>query len=64
MASLTRQMSTYPVEGYKPLQDPPAADLMKANRLLGYMKTVLSTTIDTQVLHTFYGHDGIATFMA
>ncbi|XP_036415863.1 E3 ubiquitin-protein ligase RNF123 isoform X2 [Colossoma macropomum] len=38
----------YPVEGYLPLQDPPTADLIKANRLLGYMKTVLSTCIDTQ----------------
>lgn len=38
----------YPVEGYKPLQDPPTTDLIKANRLLGYFKTVLSTTIDVQ----------------
>ncbi|XP_036387405.1 E3 ubiquitin-protein ligase RNF123 isoform X2 [Megalops cyprinoides] len=38
----------YPVEGYLPLQNPPTADLVKANRLLGYIKTVLSTTIDTQ----------------
>ncbi|XP_017560337.1 E3 ubiquitin-protein ligase RNF123 isoform X2 [Pygocentrus nattereri] len=38
----------YPVEGYLPLQDPPTADLIKAHRLLGYMKTVLSTCIDTQ----------------
>uniref|UniRef100_A0A8B9JX89 Ring finger protein 123 n=1 Tax=Astyanax mexicanus TaxID=7994 RepID=A0A8B9JX89_ASTMX len=34
---------------YLPLQDPPTADLNKANRLLGYIKTVLSTSIDTQV---------------
>uniref|UniRef100_A0AAR2IRE2 E3 ubiquitin-protein ligase RNF123 n=1 Tax=Pygocentrus nattereri TaxID=42514 RepID=A0AAR2IRE2_PYGNA len=33
---------------YLPLQDPPTADLIKAHRLLGYMKTVLSTCIDTQ----------------
>ncbi|KPP72886.1 hypothetical protein Z043_108067, partial [Scleropages formosus] len=33
---------------YSPLQDPPTADLLKANRLLGYIKNVLSTTIDTQ----------------
>ncbi|XP_030632598.1 E3 ubiquitin-protein ligase RNF123 [Chanos chanos] len=38
----------YPVEGYLPLQNPPTADLIKAHRLLGYIKTVLSTTIDTQ----------------
>ncbi|XP_076850361.1 LOW QUALITY PROTEIN: E3 ubiquitin-protein ligase RNF123-like [Brachyhypopomus gauderio] len=38
----------YPVEGYLPLQDPPTADLTKANRLLGYMKTVLCTSIDPQ----------------
>lgn len=38
----------YPVEGYLPLQDPPTADLNKANRLLGYIKTMLSTSIDTQ----------------
>ncbi|KAK1901710.1 E3 ubiquitin-protein ligase RNF123 [Dissostichus eleginoides] len=39
---------TYPVEGYLPLQNPPTADLMKANKLLGFIKTVLSTSIDTQ----------------
>nr|XP_023667118.1 E3 ubiquitin-protein ligase RNF123 [Paramormyrops kingsleyae] len=38
----------YPVEGYSPLQNPPTGDLLKANRLLGYIKTVVSTTIDTQ----------------
>ncbi|XP_062843168.1 E3 ubiquitin-protein ligase RNF123 [Trichomycterus rosablanca] len=38
----------YPVEGYRPLQDPPTADLIKANRLLGYIKTVMVTSIDTQ----------------
>lgn len=38
----------YPVEGYLPLQSPPTTDLMKANRLLGYIKILLSTSIDTQ----------------
>ncbi|KAM9444357.1 E3 ubiquitin-protein ligase RNF123 isoform 1-T2 [Clarias gariepinus] len=38
----------YPVEGYHPLQDPPTADLIKAKRLLGYIKNVMSTGIDTQ----------------
>ncbi|XP_062316015.1 E3 ubiquitin-protein ligase RNF123 [Osmerus eperlanus] len=38
----------YPVEGYLPLQNPPTADLLKAHKLLGYIKTILSTTIDTQ----------------
>ncbi|XP_056887645.1 E3 ubiquitin-protein ligase RNF123 isoform X2 [Takifugu flavidus] len=38
----------YPVEGYLPLQDPPTADLLKAHRLLGYIKNVMSTSIDTQ----------------
>ncbi|MBN3310661.1 RN123 ligase, partial [Amia calva] len=38
----------YPVEGYMPLQNPPAADLLKAQRLLGYVKNVLSTRIDVQ----------------
>ncbi|XP_073793682.1 E3 ubiquitin-protein ligase RNF123 isoform X3 [Danio rerio] len=38
----------YPVEGYLPLQSPPTADLIKAHRLLGYLKTVLSTSIDMQ----------------
>ncbi|XP_026092155.1 E3 ubiquitin-protein ligase RNF123-like isoform X2 [Carassius auratus] len=38
----------YPVEGYLPLQSPPTTDLIKANRLLGYLKTVLSTSLDTQ----------------
>uniref|UniRef100_A0A3Q2D8D4 Ring finger protein 123 n=1 Tax=Cyprinodon variegatus TaxID=28743 RepID=A0A3Q2D8D4_CYPVA len=39
----------YPfMEGYLPLQDPPTADLLKAHRLLGYIKNVLSVTIDAQ----------------
>lgn len=38
----------YPVEGFRPLQDPPTAELLKSQRLLGYLKTVLSTVIDTQ----------------
>ncbi|KAM6981114.1 E3 ubiquitin-protein ligase RNF123 [Aplochiton taeniatus] len=38
----------YPVEGYLPLQNPPTSDLLKAHKLLGYIKNVLSTTIDTQ----------------
>ncbi|XP_040263377.1 E3 ubiquitin-protein ligase RNF123 [Bufo bufo] len=38
----------YPVDGYRPLQDPPATDLLKAQRLLGYLKNVLSTRIDVQ----------------
>ncbi|XDV21998.1 hypothetical protein PO909_026977 [Leuciscus waleckii] len=48
MNSLTHLFFTYPVEGYLPLQSPPAADLIKATRLLGYLKTALSTSIDTQ----------------
>ncbi|XP_077386783.1 E3 ubiquitin-protein ligase RNF123 isoform X1 [Festucalex cinctus] len=38
----------YPSEGYLPLQDPPAADLLKAHKLLGFVKNVLSTRIDVQ----------------
>ncbi|XP_060766371.1 E3 ubiquitin-protein ligase RNF123 isoform X2 [Neoarius graeffei] len=38
----------YPVEGYHPLQDPPTADLIKAKRLLGYMKNVMLIGIDIQ----------------
>ncbi|XP_030274748.1 E3 ubiquitin-protein ligase RNF123 [Sparus aurata] len=38
----------YPVDGYLPLQNPPTADLIKAHKLLGYMKNVLGTSIDTQ----------------
>uniref|UniRef100_A0A3Q3K7H0 E3 ubiquitin-protein ligase RNF123 n=1 Tax=Monopterus albus TaxID=43700 RepID=A0A3Q3K7H0_MONAL len=37
------------MEGYLPLQDPPTTDLMKAHKLLGYIKNVLSTVIDAQV---------------
>lgn len=47
--SLTCSWPTYPVEGYLPLQDPPTADLTKAHKLLGFIKNVLSTSIDTQV---------------
>ncbi|XP_043564394.1 E3 ubiquitin-protein ligase RNF123 isoform X1 [Chiloscyllium plagiosum] len=38
----------YPVEGYRPMQDPPEADLVKAHRLLGYLKNVISASMDTQ----------------
>ncbi|KGL84088.1 E3 ubiquitin-protein ligase RNF123 [Tinamus guttatus] len=37
----------YPlVEGYRPLQDPPVADLLKARKLLGYLKNVIHIGID------------------
>ncbi|XP_063797519.1 E3 ubiquitin-protein ligase RNF123 [Pseudophryne corroboree] len=38
----------YPVEGFRPFQDPPTMDLLKSQRLLGYLKNVLSTSIDAQ----------------
>ena len=49
---------TYPVEGYLPLQNPPTADLMKAHKLLDYIKNVISVTIDTQVdkATVFFNH--------
>lgn len=37
------------MEGYLPLQDPPTAELLKARKLLGFIKNVLSTSIDLQV---------------
>ncbi|XP_071669162.1 E3 ubiquitin-protein ligase RNF123 [Patagioenas fasciata] len=37
----------YPlVEGYCPLQDPPVADLVRAHKLLGYLKNVIHIGID------------------
>ncbi|NXT98509.1 RN123 ligase, partial [Buphagus erythrorhynchus] len=37
----------YPLmEGYRPLQDPPVADLVKARKLLGYLKNVIHIGID------------------
>ncbi|XP_044307432.1 E3 ubiquitin-protein ligase RNF123 isoform X1 [Varanus komodoensis] len=36
----------YPVEGYRPLQDKPATDLVKAHKLLGYLKNVINIGID------------------
>ncbi|NXJ92827.1 RN123 ligase, partial [Corythaixoides concolor] len=37
----------YPlVEGYRPLQDPPVSDLVKARKLLGYLKNVIHIGID------------------
>uniref|UniRef100_UPI00398EA455 E3 ubiquitin-protein ligase RNF123 n=1 Tax=Pristiophorus japonicus TaxID=55135 RepID=UPI00398EA455 len=38
----------YPVEGYRPMQNPPEADLLKAHKLLGYLKNVITTGMDTQ----------------
>uniref|UniRef100_A0A8C5R9J7 E3 ubiquitin-protein ligase RNF123 n=1 Tax=Leptobrachium leishanense TaxID=445787 RepID=A0A8C5R9J7_9ANUR len=38
----------YPMEGYRPLQDPPRADLLKSQNLLGYLRNVFSTGIDAQ----------------
>uniref|UniRef100_A0A8C2TDY6 E3 ubiquitin-protein ligase RNF123 n=1 Tax=Coturnix japonica TaxID=93934 RepID=A0A8C2TDY6_COTJA len=32
--------------GYRPLQDPPVADLVKARKLLGFLKNVIHTGID------------------
>ncbi|NXD47472.1 RN123 ligase, partial [Corvus moneduloides] len=34
------------VEGYRPFQDPPVADLVKARKLLGYLKNVIHIGID------------------
>ncbi|KAJ1109166.1 hypothetical protein NDU88_006530 [Pleurodeles waltl] len=34
--------------GYRPLQDPPSADLRKARILLGYVKNIIHTGIDVQ----------------
>ncbi|XP_019360707.1 PREDICTED: E3 ubiquitin-protein ligase RNF123 isoform X1 [Gavialis gangeticus] len=36
----------YPVESYRPLQDPPCTDLVKAHKLLGYLKNVIRFGID------------------
>ncbi|NXG59433.1 RN123 ligase, partial [Hemiprocne comata] len=36
----------YPLGGYRPLQDPPVADLVKARKLLGYLKNVIHIGID------------------
>lgn len=37
------------MEGYRPLQDPPVADLVKARKLLGYLKNVIHIGIDVAV---------------
>lgn len=39
----------YPVAGFRPLQDPPFADLVRAQRLLGCFQTVLSVELDPVV---------------
>lgn len=36
----------YPVAGYRPLQDPPSASLVRAQRLLGCFRAVLSVELD------------------
>uniref|UniRef100_A0A8D1FMH2 E3 ubiquitin-protein ligase RNF123 n=1 Tax=Sus scrofa TaxID=9823 RepID=A0A8D1FMH2_PIG len=36
----------YPVAGYRPLQDPPRADLVRAQKLLGCFQAVLSVELD------------------
>uniref|UniRef100_A0A803SYW1 E3 ubiquitin-protein ligase RNF123 n=1 Tax=Anolis carolinensis TaxID=28377 RepID=A0A803SYW1_ANOCA len=36
----------YPLTGYRPLQDKPATDLVKAHKLLGYLKNVINIGID------------------
>ncbi|XP_051874482.1 E3 ubiquitin-protein ligase RNF123 [Pristis pectinata] len=38
----------YPMEGYRPMQDPPEADLTKAHKLLGYLKNVFTIGLDIQ----------------
>lgn len=37
------------MEGYRPLQDPPVADLVKSRKLLGYLKNVIHIGIDVTV---------------
>lgn len=39
----------YPVAGFRPLQDPPFADLVRAQRLLGCFQAVLSVELDPVV---------------
>ncbi|KAH0629967.1 hypothetical protein JD844_012471 [Phrynosoma platyrhinos] len=41
-----KEMSASLLEGYRPLQDKPAADLLKAHKLLGYLKNVINIGID------------------
>lgn len=36
----------YPVAGYRPLQDPPRADLVRAQKLLGCFRALLSVELD------------------
>lgn len=36
----------YPVAGFRPLQDPPRADLVRAQRLLGCFQAALSVELD------------------
>ncbi|XP_043818882.1 E3 ubiquitin-protein ligase RNF123 isoform X1 [Dromiciops gliroides] len=36
----------YPMEGYRPLQDAPTTGLVKAHKLLGYLKNVLQLGLD------------------
>lgn len=40
---------TYPVAGYRPLQDPPRADLVRAQKLLGCFRAVLRVELDAVV---------------
>lgn len=56
--TLTHVWFTYPVDGYLPLQNPPTADLLKAHKLLGYIKNVLSTSMDLQVENCFKDKSG------
>uniref|UniRef100_G3WZ84 E3 ubiquitin-protein ligase RNF123 n=1 Tax=Sarcophilus harrisii TaxID=9305 RepID=G3WZ84_SARHA len=38
----------YPIEGYRPLQDAPTTGLVKAQKLLGYLKNVLQLELDPE----------------
>uniref|UniRef100_G1PTN3 RING-type E3 ubiquitin transferase n=1 Tax=Myotis lucifugus TaxID=59463 RepID=G1PTN3_MYOLU len=42
----SRPLRYPPVAGYRPLQDPPRADLVRAQRLLGCFRAVLSVELD------------------
>lgn len=48
------------MEGYRPLQDAPTTDLVKAHKLLGYLKNVLQLGLDPVVSLWTRGWNGLS----
>ena len=50
LSSLTAFETRFPIDGYKPLQDPPVSDLAKASELVACLERLLPAVISSLIL--------------